>query len=352
MILDGPQIELHRKAEIGHGRGSAGVDREGRKRLHSASVLEFDRTCRKKATKRVRVIQVVVCGGRAAAAAAAAPRKKRLIISALDNFFLQSRKSAMAFSVQEGHVDLEQTHKAICGILEPRCLAARRPFHASCNAELGGIHSAVEHLDFNPSDLAEDLGEGLGALFLAQQAPVGGEEVELGGRNQLLQSPPASEPAAQTQLRVWTLPVVQGGRVHVGQNGVALGGLLVPEIHGVDCLGQLGAAHLIDAARVDPEEVESAADGHGGGALDLGEAPLVGYLLLLLVEGLRDLALHAPHLLQRDLVVAPCVRENGVARDVVVAHIDEFQFSRVEQPHVGEISQSCQQRQHLGQRLL
>jgi len=62
-------------------------------------------------------------------------------------------------------------------------------------------------------------------------------ELEIDRSDELLKGPTAGEPAAPKT----------GATLVVGQEGVAYRGIPVPTKHGVDGLGQLGAAGFVDA---------------------------------------------------------------------------------------------------------
>jgi hypothetical protein len=66
--------------------------------------------------------------------------------------------------------------------------------------------------------------------------------------NELLQRPAAREPAAAGDAGAGLVLLRDHFRGYIRQIGVAHIGVAVPAKHGVDGLGQLGAALLVDAA--------------------------------------------------------------------------------------------------------
>jgi hypothetical protein len=109
---------------------------------------------------------------------------------------------------------------------------------------------------------------------------------------------------------------------NVAQEDIADLGPLVPAEHGIDGLGQFGAAALVDAARIDPDPFEIVRGRLLAALSDLGVASL----------GLA----HRRSFLQvdeGDLVVTPCVREDGVRRDLVAEELGGSQRRNVKESH-------------------
>src|SRR5262249_8258215 len=137
--------------------------------------------------------------------------------------------------------------------------------------------------------------------------------------DEFLQGPPAREPAALLEGRgVGGLDVDQVGVTHLG--------IAVPLEHGVDGLGKLGAAALVDAARVDPDISIAVATRLGAAVAHLGEAFLPAD---------RDAVAPAgfPHVFEEDLVVGPRVRENGVVWRLLADESLELQRGGIEKAH-------------------
>lgn len=81
--------------------------------------------------------------------------------------------------------------------------------------------------------------------------PVLGEEHIPRRDDELLQGPPALEPHAAAEGRIFLHRAVTSR--DVGEEDVADVGPRVPGEHGVDCFRELRAAGLVDAACVDPD---------------------------------------------------------------------------------------------------
>jgi hypothetical protein len=166
-------------------------------------------------------------------------------------------------------------------------------------------------------------GEDRGEPFLvASSIPFTVEELDAAGSKQFLQGPAACEPSASSQLLLDEH--IRAG-LEVLKIGNAALGLLVPLKHGVDGLAQLGAAGLVDAARIDPDMVHSLGQCELTYGLDLLESPLLGSHGQIL------------HVLECDLVVAPRVREDPVGLVVPAGKTVglEAVVRAIEEPHVG-----------------
>ena len=88
--------------------------------------------------------------------------------------------------------------------------------------------------------------------------------------------------------------------------------------------GKLGAALLVDAARVNPDEGVAVSEGSGAGALYLLEADFGGYervAVSYFVEG--------------DFLVAPCVREDGVWGHAGADKLGELEGMGIDEAYVG-----------------
>jgi len=118
------------------------------------------------------------------------------------------------------------------------------------------------------------------------------------------------------------------GRVQVCQKDVADGGVLIPAEHGVDGLGELSTRLLVDATGVDPCPAIAVLRGECACFLDL-EKPS-------LLRGSQG----ATEFLKGDLlVVLPCMREDGIGRNITVVANELLELRgvvSVEQPHLTE----------------
>lgn len=212
----------------------------------------------------------------------------------------------------------------------------RRPGHASRHAQLQGVYPAIQDLLVDVGDFADGFGEFRWCMFLSKKAPIFGVKEDDFWSNELLKRPASCEPATVAQIIVEYAGVCSSEDwFDVGEIGIALGRLFIPKIHGVDGLGQLSAAGLVDAASVDPYVIESPTNSKLGSAGDLDVALLQDGGPSLLIQGLgrcqRGLrkATKAPQLLNADFFIAPGVRQDGVGRDAIVGDVDEPQRSGV-----------------------
>ena len=131
-----------------------------------------------------------------------------------------------------------------------------------------------------------------------------------------MQRPPAREPPALLKTRQKLHPVFLVSPRHVGKVGVALPRFGVPAKHGIDRLGQLSAALLIDTARVDPDPLKPPRLRERAATFDLDEAG-------------PDFRLARVEVLKRHFSVAPSVREDGVLGDFAVKELFESEGGRV-----------------------
>ena len=97
-------------------------------------------------------------------------------------------------------------------------------------------------------------------MLCSNVVPVIGEEEHVLRRDQLLERPAALEPQAAREVVVPILIVFLGR--NVPEVRVAQVRAPVPLVHGVDRLGQLRAARLVDAARIDPDVLEAVSPRH------------------------------------------------------------------------------------------
>ena len=197
-----------------------------------------------------------------------APGEDGVVVGPLDDLLLQPQEGVLALAVEDGHADAEEPHERVGDVLDPGGAPVGGPGHALGDA------GVVDEARVEQGQLVDPrhLGDGLGQRRLGpQEAPPLGVEDDAARGQQLLQGPAAREPAAAAEV-VLPGPVALGVvvHVHVLEVGVAHGRLLVPRVHGVDGLGHLGAALLVDAARVDPDVVVAILGRLAAGVRDLG----------------------------------------------------------------------------------
>ncbi|KAJ6439428.1 LOW QUALITY PROTEIN: hypothetical protein O9K51_07313 [Purpureocillium lavendulum] len=287
------------------------------------------------------------------------PHQQGAVLAPLpQHLLLQAHEGARpALAVQQRHVDAEEAEQAAWSSGRAVARPAAHDMRAAAlaaEAEAGGpAHDPHRHGNARAS--GDALRE---AAARAERAPRPREEGDGPRGEELLQRPAAGEPpralergarlvasfflllllqldpAVMTRRPVVVGVVFQsrgccetGGPVvvrHVGEIGKAARGAAVPPEHGVDGLGQLRAARLVDAHRVDPSVREAAARQHEAAeGLDLGPAGLAG---------MRP----GDNVLQRGLGALlghPRVREDGVRRRPGGERL-EGQRGGVEEPHL------------------
>lgn len=142
------------------------------------------------------------------------------------------------------------------------------------------------------------------APFCANKCPCRVVKVDAFWSDEFLECPPATEPLARAKSRV----VI---RAEVGEKDDADLGFTVPFKHGVDGLGELGTARLVDTTSVDPDVFQPEAHCGFAGPHDLDEA-------LLALSRAWD-----SHLLEGHFAILPGVRENVIWWDVWLKELDQ-----------------------------
>ena len=236
-----------------------------------------------------------------------APRKQRRVIIMLHDLLLEALERHMALAIQRRHRNAKEAHQAVRAVLDARRVPVRRPRHALRDAEVRERPPQREH---RARDRRQRLDGPCIVRLRAEHAPVRPEEEHECGREQLLQRPPAPEPAARGHGACPPRLCLYVGREgHVAEVGVADLCERVPVKHGVDRLGELRAARLVDAARVDPHPAVAVRRG------DLAAPPdLVGWIKEVARAGLGALAAgtEGVNLLECVLLFVPDVREDSV----------------------------------------
>lgn len=196
------------------------------------------------------------------------PRKDGLVVNRLDDLLLQPKEGILALAVDQRYRDREEAHQAVRRILDPRRHPASRPGHFARHRDDGRIGPSKD-ADVDARDFRQ---QALEQRLAAEQFPVLGVEDNVPRGDELLQSPPSREPAAVSEFRTEAM-------LRIDQVGIADGRPAIPRVHGVDGLGQLRAARLVDAAGIDPDVGVALGLGERTCALDFGEAlglPLAG----------------------------------------------------------------------------
>jgi len=110
----------------------------------------------------------------------------------------------------------------------------------------------------------------------------------------------------------------------VFQEGVAHSGLAIPGKHGVDGLGELGAAGLVDAARVDPDIIVAVVEGNLSTLEHLEEARS---------PARSEFGWAMSGMVIQDLLGAPRVRQSGVRRLFFCGKVFELKRGCIKKPH-------------------
>lgn len=161
---------------------------------------------------------------------------------------MKTNERLMALTIEQRHVDTKETHKAIGGILDSRRLAPGGPEHPLANGNLLKrlqIYRLYRIQD-GPRDtrcFAKDLAQ---IASIPDTVPVMIEEYDRLWRDQLLKRPAARDPPTRGQSFLVEFPIA------VFEEGIADLRTCVPWEHGIDGLGEFGAAGLVDAAGIDP----------------------------------------------------------------------------------------------------
>ena len=201
------------------------------------------------------------------------PGEDGVVRGPLDDFELEADEGFGAFAVQEGHVDVKETEHAVGEVFDPARLTPGQPAHFRGDAGAGFVDYMLG-LDFRGGGYFARQG-----LFGAELLPFAVEEDDGRGREEFLQRPAAGEPLAVLETfsgRVYVL----GVPYDVEKIGVAFACSVVPAVHGVDGLRDLGATLFVNATGVDPYPEEASIVGQGAAFFDFGIALTVGFSAL------------------------------------------------------------------------
>ena len=255
------------------------------------------------------------------------PCEYGLIIGRQQNVFLKSEKRL---------VDVEYPEETVGDVLRTSGLSFRRPAHSMRNAHRvqsspqtrpprdrqvasgpDGFVAEEENVA-HARNFADQTGNNLPGRH---RYPVGAEEHQFWWGDQFLEPPPSRKPAALLEILVSKDVFKAGG--DISQVGVAHFGSFVPAHHGIDGLGELSTAGLVDATRIDPKVPKPVSYCYPGCFLDFDEAGFFRNFLnrRKLPRGVGGNP--GCHILERDFPFAPCVRENGILGDVGTDEVRE-----------------------------
>ncbi len=252
------------------------------------------------------------------------PAQNRLVVGAPQDFLLQAQERTLPLAIDQGHVDIKDAQHRISHVLGPRRDALRHPGHSPGDAGPPNRPRAYQvHFRYTRG-LRQ---RGFQFRFGSETFPVRREEDDSSGCQEFLQRPAPREPSAAqedvvgdpftgfmnpTDHPVW----------HVDEVNVTNFSVPIPRKHGIDGLGQLGTARLVDAVRVDPKVFEFVLQRLRAGPADLSKPCLCNRALQ-----------NALPVLERHFLISPGVGKDGVWRDALPDEFSEFERCRVDKPH-------------------
>ena len=175
----------------------------------------------------------------------------------LHNFLLKAYERLESFAVDRGHVDVEEAQQGVRLVLEASRVPFGCPCHALCDAVKGVVHLAGQDAGWNTSDVLKERGKL--SLVPEYRLPIPRYEDNKRGRDELLESPSAEVPPCCPERGVGGMQIAIA--IDIAHVYVTYLGAGIPEKHGVDGLGQLAAARLVDAACVVPDPAVAVALG-------------------------------------------------------------------------------------------
>ena len=193
------------------------------------------------------------------------PHEERVVRGLLHDLLLQPPERPAALAVHNGDVDAEDAHERVRLVFDPRRLPLRRPREPLRSRDGRKLYRGQEHINIHARNLAH---QPRARALTPQRRPPLRQEHNIQRRNKFLEGPPAREPPAPAESRRRRVRVVSVGDVL--EEGVADVRTGVPGMHRVDRLGELRAARLVDAARVDPRPLVPRRLGERAEVADLG----------------------------------------------------------------------------------
>jgi len=173
---------------------------------------------------------------------------------------LQALEGLRPLTISRRHINVENSDKTVRRVFDASSLALRSPRHSAGDGVIARGRSMAQQILGDAGNALEKTAQ----ICLSPSVPPDTVvEDHISRCNKLLQCPSTGEPAATSKRRCKLSPGVQ-----VRQVDVADLCLLVPVEHGVDGLGKLGAAGLVDATCINPSELETMLGREGEGLLD------------------------------------------------------------------------------------
>lgn len=184
---------------------------------------------------------------------------------------LQSAKCCHPLSVDSRHVDPENTQQRVCSVFDPSSAPIGGPAHPLGNTEGGQCFTPdIQDGTGNTCYFADIQREIFSGAYFC---PAPRYKEHGAGSDEFLEGPTAREPPT---LSKWAGSQSRGGSPFgphvigdIGEVGYADLSVTVPRVHGVDGLGELDAARVVDTACVDPQPVVTALNGKLAAIADL-----------------------------------------------------------------------------------
>lgn len=201
----------------------------------------------------------------------------------------------------QGHIDLKYPQETVGHIFQPCRRPSGSPRHPFRNAEIHWSRITIKQPYINASNGCDLI---LRVFSVPNSFPSGVIELDFRRGNKVLQCPSHRKPFALLEARVSQYRPA----FHIGQIRIANSRFFILSIHRIDYFGQFGAARFVDAAAIHPSILQTVLKSLVTAQLNLGVAFLPGCHAIL-------------HVLERDLVISPSVREDFIFR---IAIIEEF----------------------------
>ena len=122
--------------------------------------------------------------------------KDAMIVGHLDDFFLKPPEGFWSFSIQQRHVDAEDSKQTVSQVLLTCCLSLGSPGHAVGNAVVAQSLLLLQTCLVYAGNSRDENSEG---LLRTQDLPVPCIELDIVRGDELLESPATSEPSASSK---------------------------------------------------------------------------------------------------------------------------------------------------------
>ena len=180
------------------------------------------------------------------------PREDGVIIRLFHDLFLEAQEGFLSLTVEQWHVDVENSQQTIGSVFDACCDSFRRPGHPL------GNWTPIQRLSFEDCLIYAGVKSQEVAqwLFRAQMLPQLIIEDDVFRSKEFLQSPTTGKPDAWFDLLFDYITAGSMG-MNIGKKGVTDGGSFIPPIHWIDGFAELGAACLVDATSIHPHIIQT-----------------------------------------------------------------------------------------------